>query len=102
MSNAVFYCSFELNKDADVSAFLAAAEKLNNEYISKQKGYISWKQLCDGNTWADFLTFETMEDVKKFEAESENAGELAQAFFSFINFDSIKQHCFAIERSYSK
>jgi len=100
MSNAVFYCSFKLNEGADVSAFLAAAEKLNNGYISKQKGYISWKQLSDGDTWADFVTFQTMEDVKKFEAESENAGELAQAFFSFINFDTIKQHSFSIERNY--
>jgi len=55
MSNAVFYCSFKLKDGASVSDFLSAAEKLNNEYISKQKGYISWKQLVDGDTWADFV-----------------------------------------------
>jgi hypothetical protein len=100
MSNAVFYCSFNLKKNANVQGFLLAAKKLNDEYISKQKGYISWRQLNDGDTWADFLTFESMEDVKNFEAQSGNAGELAQHFYSFINLNSCKVHYFSVERSY--
>ncbi|MCP1223661.1 hypothetical protein [Sebaldella sp. S0638] len=100
MSNAVFYCSFKLKKDASAPDFLLAAEKLNNEYISKQKGYISWKQLVDGDTWADFITFETMEDVKKFESDSGNAGELAQKFYSFINLNSCNVNYFSVERDY--
>jgi len=100
MSNAVFYCSFKLKKGADVPNFLQAAETLNNEYISKQKGYISWKQLSDGETWADFLTFETMEDVKNFENNSANAGELSANFYSFINLNSCVVKYFSVERSY--
>lgn len=102
MSKAVFYCSFKLKKGASVSGFLLAAEKLNNEYISKQRGYISWKQLVDGDTWADFITFETMEDVKKFESDSGNAGELAKAFYTFINCNSCKVNYYTIEKSYEK
>jgi hypothetical protein len=97
---AVFFCSYKLVKGVSVPDFLQAAEKLNNEYISKQKGYISWKQLVDGDTWADFLTFETMEDVKEFEKNAVNAGELAQEFYSFINMKSCKVHYFSVERSY--
>lgn len=100
MSQAVFYCSFQLKKDVSVPEFLAAAEMLNNEYISKQKGYLSWKQLSDGDIWADFLTFETMEDVKDFEANSVNAGELALNFYSFINLNTCKVNYFTIEKSY--
>jgi len=100
MPNAVFFCSFKLKKDASVPEFLLAAETLNNEYISKQKGYISWKQLVDGDTWADFLTFETMEDVKNFEENSVNAGELAEKFHSFINHNSCRVNYFNVERSY--
>ncbi len=100
MAHAVFYCSFQLKKGASVSDFLLAAEKLNNEYISKQPGYISWKQLVDGDTWADFITFETMEDVLKFESDSSNAGELAEAFYTFINLNSCKLHRFTVEKSY--
>ena len=100
MANAVFFCLFNLKKEASVPEFLLAAEKLNNEYISKQKGYISWKQLVDGETWADFITFESMEDVKNFEAESSNAGELAEKFYSFINLNSCKVHYFSVEKTY--
>ena len=101
MSNAVFFCSFKLMKDASVPDFLSAAEKLNNEYISKQKGYISWQQLNDGDTWADYLTFDSMENVKAFEKNAENAGELAMNFYSFIDLPSCKVNYFSVERSYT-
>lgn len=100
MANAVFYCVFKLKKGASVPGFLLAAEKLNNEFISKQKGYISWKQLVDGDTWADFITFETMEDVKQFEANSGNSGQLAKDFYSFLNCNSCKVNYFTIEKEY--
>ena len=99
MSNAVFYVSFKLKKGTSIPDFLLAAEKLNNEYMSKQKGYISWKQLADGDTWADFITFETMDDAKKV-AESCEPNALAEKFYSFININSCKTHLFSIERSY--
>lgn len=99
---AVFYCSFKLKEGASVPDFLKAAEDLNNGHISKQKGYVSWQQLADGDTWADFCTFETMEDVKTFEANSATPGELAQKFYSFINFNTLKHHYFSVERHYKK
>jgi len=96
--NAVFYCAFKLKKDANAQEFLQAAEKLKNEFISKQQGYVSWQHLHDGDTWADFIVFETMEDVKTFETNSEHEGDVAQHFYSFIDFDSIKQHYYVIEK----
>ena len=102
MKNGVFYCSFKLKKGASVPDFLLAAERLNNEYISKQRGYISWQQLVDGDTWADILTFETLDDVKEFEANSANSGELSEKFYSFINMNSCKVQYFNVERSYEK
>jgi hypothetical protein len=100
MKNAVFYCSTRLKEGASVQDFLVAAEKLNNEYISKQKGYISWKQLVDGEVRADFITFETMEDAKNFVENSCNAGELAERFYSFVELDSCTEHLFLIEKNY--
>ena len=100
MQGAVFHCSFHLKEGASVEGFLQAAEKLNNEYISKQKGCVSWQQLNNGDTWLDILTFETMEDVKAFEANPAGGGELAGNFYSFINPSSIKLSYFTIERSY--
>lgn len=100
MPNSVFYCSFTLKDGASISDFLHAAEKLNDGYIAKQKGYIAWKQLVDGDTWADFIIFETMEDVKAFEADSIKAGELADVFYSFIDLSCCKVNYFTVERSY--
>ena len=77
LSNAVYFVSFRLKKGASVKEFLDAAKKLNDEYISKQPGYVSWKQAVDGETWADMITFETMEDLCKFQEASNNPSELA-------------------------
>jgi len=102
MSNTVFFCSYKLKKGASVPDFLLASEKLNNEYISKQKGYISWKQAVDGNIWADFLTFETMADLNNFKAASRNPNELAKKFYSFMRLNpfNCKTYAFSIEKSY--
>ncbi|MCL2637591.1 MAG: hypothetical protein FWD48_04395 [Oscillospiraceae bacterium] len=100
MQNAVYYVSYKLKKGASAADFLQAAEELNNGHISKQKGYISWQQLAEGDTWLDLVTFEAMEDVKSFIANSENPNELAQKFYSFINLNSCKSHYFSVERSY--
>ena len=103
MKNAIFYVSYKLKKGASVPDFLQASKRLNDEYISKQKGYISWQQLYDEKkkTWADFCVFETMEDVKNFVANSKNPGELSKKFYSFMNFFSCKVHYYTIERDYN-
>ena len=100
MANAIYYVSYKLKKGVSVSDFLQASENLNNGHISKQKGYISWKQMFDGERWADMCTFETMEDLKRFEEASRNPSELAEAFYSFINLPSCRGHHFTVERSY--
>jgi hypothetical protein len=99
MSNAVMFISFKLIKGASVPDFLLAAEKLNNEYMSKQRGYISWKQLVDGETWADLLTWETMDDAKKI-LESDSTNALAEKFYSFIDPENCKVQLFSVEKSY--
>lgn len=99
MSNVVMFISFSLVKGASVPDFLLASEKLHSEFMSKQKGYISWKQLVDGETWADLLTWETMDDAKNVdEASCTNA--LAHEYFSFIDQESIKTNLFSVKKDY--
>lgn len=95
MSQVVFFNSYKLKKKVSVSDFLLVAETLREEYISKQKGFISSKLAVDGETWADFTIFETMEDAKAF-SESSDPGDLAEKFYSFINFNSCKTHFFEV------
>ena len=99
MSNAVYFVSFKLVEGASVSGFLLAAERLNNEYMSKQKGYISWKQLVEGEMWVDLLTFETMEDAQRVSNPS-GTNALAEEFYSFIDLESCEVHLFSVEKSY--
>ncbi|MCL2557019.1 MAG: hypothetical protein FWE09_00910 [Treponema sp.] len=99
MANVIFFVSYKLKKGASAQDFLLAAEKLNEGYMSKQKGFISWQQVVDGETWADMITFETMADAKRVE-ENDIPNELALRFYSFINLNSCKTHFFTIEKSY--
>ena len=101
MSKAIFYCEYKLKKSASVEDFLEASEKLNNEYISKQNGYISWEQWNDGAVWIDAIAFESMEDAKGFEEKSNaNPNELAVAFYSFINLMSCKVRYYSVKQAY--
>jgi len=104
MSNAVYYVSYKLKRGASVPDFLLAAEKLNNEHISKQKGYISWKQLYDEkkDRWADYCTFETMDDLNTFLEVSRNPGELAKKFYSYMRRNPFyfKTHFFTVKKCY--
>jgi len=102
MSKAVYYVSFNLKKGANVEDFLLAAEKLNNEFISKQKGYVSWEQLSDEKTWVDLITFETMDDLNNFKEISKNPSELAKNFYSFINPFSCKIRIYSVKKSMIK
>ena len=39
-------------------------QKLHDEVISKAKGFISWEHYLQGNTWTDFVLWETEEDAE--------------------------------------
>jgi hypothetical protein len=99
MSNAIMFISYGLVKGASVPDFLLASETFNNEYMSKEKGYISWKQLSGGETWVDLLTWETMEDAQRV-LEPSGTNDLAEKFYSFIDMDSCIVQLFTVERSY--
>jgi hypothetical protein len=98
MSNAIFFNTYTLKKGASVPDFLQSVDDLINGYASRQKGAISFSLLVDGNTWADFGIFKTLEDAKNFENPS-STNVLAEKFYSFLNFNSCKSYMFSVERS---
>ena len=97
MSRVVFFNSYRLKKGVSVPAFLVAVENLHKAYIAKQKGFVSFKLLADGETWADATTFQTMADAKSF-AESGTPNDWAETFYSFLDFDSCQSHFFSVEQ----
>jgi len=98
MENAIYHVSYKLKKGTSIEEFLAAAKALNDQFIAKQKGYMSSQQLNDGDTWADQITFATMDDAKNFLANAGNVSETAQKFYSLINLNSCKQHLFLVKQ----
>jgi hypothetical protein len=49
--------------------------------MAKQKGYISWKQLLEGEMWVDLLTFETMDGAKRVSNPTSTTNALAEKFY---------------------
>ena len=64
MTQAVEFVTFYLKKKVTISDFLTVSDKFNNEFLSKQKGYISRQLLVDGEMWADMVVWKTMDDAK--------------------------------------
>ncbi len=98
MSKVVFFNTYKLKKGVSIPDFLDAVDKLVEGYISTQKGYISFELMVDGATWADATTFQTKEDAKSF-AQANSPNELAERFYSFLNFSTCKSHFFSLEKS---
>jgi len=100
MSNAVWSISYKLVEGASVPDFLRASEACSREALSKNPGFISWKQLKNEDTWVDFVTWETMEDAIRAEKMEGEPNAAAQAFYAFIDFSSIHMQAFSVVGSY--
>ena len=75
MANVAEFQSFKLKECADTADFLLATDRFNREFLSKQKGYISYKVFSNGDTWYDLLVWESAEDI----------GAAAKAYKSYEN-----------------
>ena len=99
MANVVSFNSYKLQKGASVPDFLLATETLMKEFVSKQKGFVSSKTLVDGEIWADFTVFESIEDLEAFIPLCNN-NELARKCYTFMDFGTLKSHVFSLEQSF--
>lgn len=99
MSKVMWFFSYKLVEGASVAEYLLASEKVNAEVLSKQKGFISWQVLADGDTWVDLCLWETAQDAKNAETAGQDNPN-AQKFYSFIDFATCKQQMFSVEKTY--
>ena len=82
--NAVVISIFKLKKEVNIVDFMIASDKLNDDYLSKQKGYISRQLLSNGDIWTDIMTYDTIEDIQKV-IEIAYAGN-APAFTEYVAY----------------
>jgi len=99
MSNAVWFISFKLKKGVSAETFLLASEKCHNEVLSKQKGFISWEVLRNGDIWADIVKWETVEDAKNAETAGQS-NHVAHEFYACLNMNSCKMQTLIIEKTH--
>ena len=99
MFKAIWFISYKLKQNASVEEFLLASKKCHEGGLSKQKGFISWDVLRDGDTGVDLVKWETAEDAKKGETAGAN-NPASREFYSFINMKSCKLQLYSIEQSH--
>ena len=102
MAKAVFLNVYKIKKGMSISEFKEVVKELNDGYISKLNGYVSFDLMQDVERgfWSDRTVFETMEDAKAFATACE-PNELAEKFYSCLNLSTCRSNLFVIEDSYS-
>ena len=98
MNNAIEFVTFTLKNGESVPDFLIASKKMNDDFLTTQKGYISRKLLSKDDMWADIVLWETMEDAL-YAAEVCNENDSAVEYFSFIENVDLFYH-FSVEQNY--
>ena len=99
MSNVVELVSFKLKEGSSVADFLVASDKFNEDFVSKQKGYISRKLLNYGEVWSDLVIWETMEYAQNA-AKAIHESPAAGVYLPFLDANSIEMHHHSVEKSY--
>lgn len=89
MQKAIWNFSFKLKKGVTPEEFMDATKKLHDEIISKAKGFISWEQYLQGDTWTDFVVWETLEDANNGTTVGGDS-EFVKAFYAMIQMNTCK------------
>jgi len=90
--------SFKLKEGVSTEDFLKVSDKIQENYLSKCKGFINRQLMVIDGVWTDWIIWETLPDAEnsmKKSAENESAKE----FISLIG-EVIEQNNYTLERSY--
>jgi len=79
----VMSISCKLKQGTSIADFLAASDKIQEDYLSKCKGYVSRQLFANGDVWTDLLIWETAEDAENSMAAAEQNAS-AMAFTSLV------------------
>ena len=102
MPNSIEFVAFKLKKGVSAEEFRLVSDKFNDEFLAKQKGYISRKLLTKDDMWADLVVWETEDDFQNaMKASKEDAA--AREYLSQLNLSAKGSffHLFAVDREYN-
>jgi len=90
--------SFKLKDGVSTEDFLAASDKIQDDYLSKCKGFINRQLMTIDGVWTDWIVWETLPDAQNSMNKSiEN--EAAKEFIQTVG-DIVEQGLHPLERSY--
>jgi len=90
--------SFKLKDGVSAEDFLAASDKIQEDYLSKCKGFICRQLMKIDGIWTDWIIWDTLPDAENSMGKSEE-NESAKAFTSMIE-EVIEYNLYPLERSY--
>jgi hypothetical protein len=90
--------SFKLKDGVSPEDFLAASDKIQENYLSKCKGFMNRQLMLIDGIWTDWLIWETLPDAENAMGKSKE-NESAKVFASLIG-EVIEQRLYPLERSY--
>ena len=90
--------SFKLKDGVSAEDLLGASDKIQEQYISKCKGFISRQLMLIEGVWTDWVIWETLPDAENSMAKSEE-NEAAKEFTSMVG-EIVEYSLYPLERSY--
>jgi len=90
--------SVKLKEGVSAEDFLAASDKIQEDFLSGCKGYISRQLMIIDGIWTDWVIWETQSDAENAMVQSMES-ESSQEFTSFIG-EILEHQLYPIERAY--
>jgi len=90
--------SFKLKDGVCIDGFLAASDKIQENYLSKCKGFINRQLMIIDGVWTDWLIWETLLDAQNSMIKSAE-NKSAKEFTSMVG-EVVEQGLYPLERSY--
>ncbi|NQZ84931.1 MAG: hypothetical protein HRU03_04375 [Nanoarchaeales archaeon] len=97
---AIEFVEYKLVEGADINEFMKSSDDMQNNFLNKQKGYLTRELIKDDKgTWADLVHWETMEDAKAA-ADNFHSSKECETMMKLLDMSSVVMKHFTVEKKY--
>ena len=89
MAKTAWIFSYKLRKNVSKEDFMACTQALHDQVISKAEGFLSWEHYLQGDTWTDFVLWETEEDANRATTVGQGK-EVTERFYACIQMHTCR------------
>ncbi len=99
MERVVDIVNFKIVEGSSAEKFLEASEKMTNDFLKKQDGFICRQILQSGDDWVD-IVFWKSQDVAMNAAQIMCGDPACGEFMAFLDESSVKAQQFKIKQEF--